>query len=283
VSESPFAPLEPGDPAQIGRFGVLFRLGAGGFGRVFLGRTPAGRLVAVKVPHPDLAADPEFRRRFADEVAAVGLVVSMYTAPVVAADATADPPWLATEAVTGTVSYLAGHKGAPTPSASGSVGGSSSSAPPVAASGSVAPSVAASSPEAPASSQSASGDSVSPVPSASSYVLWTYTGAVLSEDTFGTSTNPPTMSKGSQFYYDDFTAPESEATDGSRIAKWTQSNDAPTYGQCKAAAVLEPGYGTLPAVPGDYICVLNTNYPAVLHVVSADDHKMIVDIIRWSS
>ena len=61
----------------------------------------AGRAVAVKVIHPELARDPEFRHRFSREVAAARLVSGMYTAPVVADGVNADPPWLATAYVPG--------------------------------------------------------------------------------------------------------------------------------------------------------------------------------------
>ena len=37
-------------------------------GQVYLGHSPGGRAVAVKLVHPELAGDPEFRRRFAREV-----------------------------------------------------------------------------------------------------------------------------------------------------------------------------------------------------------------------
>ena len=53
--------LEPSDPRLIGPYQLVGRLGAGGMGRVFLGVSPAGRPVAVKVIHAGLAADPEFR------------------------------------------------------------------------------------------------------------------------------------------------------------------------------------------------------------------------------
>jgi hypothetical protein len=39
-------------------------------GRVFLGVSPQGRRVAIKVVHPHYANDPEFRARFTREVAA---------------------------------------------------------------------------------------------------------------------------------------------------------------------------------------------------------------------
>ncbi|WP_208879499.1 serine/threonine-protein kinase [Streptomyces armeniacus] len=93
--------LEPGDPRRVGRYRITGRLGAGGMGRVFLGRSPSGRLVAVKVVRPELAEDPGFRRRFAREVAAARKVTGFFTAAVVDADPDGSPPWLATAYVPG--------------------------------------------------------------------------------------------------------------------------------------------------------------------------------------
>ncbi|MER7753693.1 protein kinase [Kitasatospora sp. NPDC097643] len=93
--------LEETDPHQIGEFVLLGRLGTGGMGRVFQGRSPGGRLVAVKVVHDSLAHDPQFRRRFAQEVAAMRRVGGFWTATVVDADPHAPVPWLATEYVAG--------------------------------------------------------------------------------------------------------------------------------------------------------------------------------------
>ena len=89
-------PLGVGDPREVGRFRLRARLGAGGMGRVYLGSSPAGRAVAVKVVHAELAANGEFVRRFTAEVAAARMVSGLYTAPVVAAGTDDDPPWLAT-------------------------------------------------------------------------------------------------------------------------------------------------------------------------------------------
>lgn len=57
--------------------------------------------MAVKVIHPELAADEAFRSRFRREVAAARQVSGMYTAPVVAAGLDDDPLWLATAFVAG--------------------------------------------------------------------------------------------------------------------------------------------------------------------------------------
>lgn len=94
-------PLGDGDPTRIGPYELFARLGGGGMGRVFAGRSPGGRLVAVKVVRPELADDPEFRRRFAVEVAAARKVGGFYTAQVVDADPDGDQPWLATAYIPG--------------------------------------------------------------------------------------------------------------------------------------------------------------------------------------
>ena len=93
--------LQPGDPKRVGRYELLARLGVGGMGRVYLGRSQGGRTVAVKVVHPNLAGDPQFRRRFTLEVAAARRVGGFHTAQVVDADTDADPPWFVTEYIAG--------------------------------------------------------------------------------------------------------------------------------------------------------------------------------------
>src|ERR1022692_892888 len=88
--------LRQWDPERIGGYTLIGRLGAGAMGRVYLGRSAAGRLVAVKTIKIELAEEPEFRNRFAQEVAAARRVSGAFTAAVVAADSEADMPWLAT-------------------------------------------------------------------------------------------------------------------------------------------------------------------------------------------
>ncbi|MDI2132838.1 serine/threonine-protein kinase [Yinghuangia seranimata] len=94
-------PLTSDDPLQIGSYRLLARLGAGGMGRVYLGRSPHGRMAAVKVVHAQLAQDAEFRARFRAEVRSARLLDGRWTAPVLDADSESDTPWLATGYVSG--------------------------------------------------------------------------------------------------------------------------------------------------------------------------------------
>ncbi|MFF8260042.1 serine/threonine-protein kinase [Streptomyces virginiae] len=94
-------PLEAGEPRTIGTYRLLGRLGAGGMGRVYLGRSAGGRTVAVKIVHPHFASDEEFRARFRREVEAARRVGGEWTAPVLDADPEAAVPWVATGYVAG--------------------------------------------------------------------------------------------------------------------------------------------------------------------------------------
>ncbi|MFB7340467.1 protein kinase [Streptomyces hydrogenans] len=98
---SPHAVPAPGDPHEIGGYRIQARLGAGGMGVVYLARTPGGRPLALKAVREDFAADPEFRRRFAQEVASARRIHGLFTAQVVDAGPEDPVPWLATAYVAG--------------------------------------------------------------------------------------------------------------------------------------------------------------------------------------
>src|SRR5882757_7670384 len=77
-------PLETGDPTSVGqgRYRLVGRLGQGGMGVVYFGRSQSGRAVA-------------------DKVAAARRVGGFHTAPVVDADPDGEPAWLVTAFVPG--------------------------------------------------------------------------------------------------------------------------------------------------------------------------------------
>ncbi|MFJ9540585.1 serine/threonine-protein kinase [Streptomyces sp. NPDC101225] len=89
-------PLGADEPTVVGPYRLLGRLGSGGMGRVYLGRSAGGRTVAVKIVHPHFALDEEFRARFRREVEAARRVGGAWTAPVLDADPEAAVPWVAT-------------------------------------------------------------------------------------------------------------------------------------------------------------------------------------------
>ncbi|WP_329443380.1 serine/threonine protein kinase [Streptomyces canus] len=93
-------PLSPEDPAQIGGFELLGRIGQGGMGQVYLGESPGGEPAAVKVIKPSVV-DSTSRLRFAQEIDILKTVWGARIAQLLDADADADEPWLATEYVEG--------------------------------------------------------------------------------------------------------------------------------------------------------------------------------------
>ncbi|WP_314613508.1 serine/threonine-protein kinase [Streptomyces stackebrandtii] len=94
------APLSPHDPAELGGYELLGRIGHGGMGQVYLGESPGGEPAAVKVIKPSVV-DSETRQRFAQEVEILKTIWGARIAALLDADAEADPPWLATEYIEG--------------------------------------------------------------------------------------------------------------------------------------------------------------------------------------
>ncbi|MEU1225616.1 serine/threonine-protein kinase [Streptomyces sp. NPDC005828] len=88
--------LSHDDPREIGGYRLHGRLGAGGMGVVYLAYTPGGRPIALKAVREEFAADPEFRERFAQEVASARRIHGLFTAQVVDSGVDARTPWLAT-------------------------------------------------------------------------------------------------------------------------------------------------------------------------------------------
>lgn len=94
-------PRLPGDPQRLGPYTIVGRLGAGGMGTVYLGRSADDALVAVKVIRSDLAADDGFLARFRQEVEAARRVAPFCTARVLDANLDRRQPYLVTEFVDG--------------------------------------------------------------------------------------------------------------------------------------------------------------------------------------
>jgi serine/threonine protein kinase len=93
--------MMPNDPRRLGDYELLGRLGEGGMGTVFLGHSPDGRLVAVKMLRAEHAWDTEFRGRFRSEVNRAREVPGFCTAAVLDADPDHETPYLVVEYVDG--------------------------------------------------------------------------------------------------------------------------------------------------------------------------------------
>ncbi|MFB9520126.1 serine/threonine-protein kinase [Streptomyces cremeus] len=93
--------LGDGDPRAVGTYRLLGRLGEGGMGCVYLGRSATGRTVAVKLIRAELAGRADFRGRFRQEVESARRVGGAWTAPVLDADCDAEVPWVVTGYVPG--------------------------------------------------------------------------------------------------------------------------------------------------------------------------------------
>jgi len=97
----PSRPLEPGDPARLGRFELLARLGEGGQGVVYLGRGtgPGEERVAVKLLQSSV--DPAVLQRLGRELDAIHQVQPFVTARVIEASAEGDRRFVVSEFIDG--------------------------------------------------------------------------------------------------------------------------------------------------------------------------------------
>ncbi len=98
----PAPPLLAGDPSRLGRYTLIGRLGQGGMGVVYLGRDEDGRLVAIKVIRPELAANPDYLARFRLEVELGRKVNGPFVAEVLDAGFDSERPYLVTAYIEGT-------------------------------------------------------------------------------------------------------------------------------------------------------------------------------------
>ncbi|RFS85764.1 serine/threonine protein kinase [Actinomadura spongiicola] len=105
-------PLLPGDPARLGRYELVGRLGEGGQSVVYLGRRDDGGQAAVKLLRDRFSRDPEWRARFEREMSMIGRVAGFCTAQVLDADVSGDRPYVVSEYVPGpSLSGLVNAKG----------------------------------------------------------------------------------------------------------------------------------------------------------------------------
>ncbi|WP_393916330.1 serine/threonine-protein kinase [Halostreptopolyspora alba] len=98
---APF-PLKDDDPAELGGYHLIGRLGSGGQGTVYLAeQAHDGTRVAVKSLSAEALEDPRVRQRFVREAEAARQVASFCTAAVLAADFDAESPYIVSEYVEG--------------------------------------------------------------------------------------------------------------------------------------------------------------------------------------
>ncbi|MER6946743.1 protein kinase [Nonomuraea sp. NPDC000554] len=89
------------DPRTVGPYRLEGRLGVGGQGTVYMGRGGDGGLVAVKLLHPHLIADPREQQRFLREVKTAKQVAPFCTAQVLDLGFVGGRPYYVSEFVDG--------------------------------------------------------------------------------------------------------------------------------------------------------------------------------------
>ncbi|MEU4834012.1 protein kinase [Streptosporangium sp. NPDC023615] len=101
VTMADLASLRPGDPERVREYRLTARLGEGGQGTVYLGESPAGVRVAVKLLRADLTQDEEAMERFVREVSTTRRVAPFCTAAVIDTGVEAHRPYIISEYVDG--------------------------------------------------------------------------------------------------------------------------------------------------------------------------------------
>ncbi|MEV7968699.1 serine/threonine-protein kinase [Sphaerisporangium sp. NPDC088356] len=94
-------PLPAGESDHIGPYRLIGSLGQGGQGAVYLGETPDGTRVAIKVLHARLASETGAQQRFLREVEAARRVAPFSTARVIDADVADERLFIVSEYVEG--------------------------------------------------------------------------------------------------------------------------------------------------------------------------------------
>ncbi|MEU4702011.1 protein kinase domain-containing protein [Nonomuraea dietziae] len=94
-------PLQPGDPAELGQYRLLGRLGKGAQGIVYKAQGPDGELVAIKLLNTRLDKPGIDAERFMREVAAARRVAQFCTAQVLGANMDGELPYIVSELVEG--------------------------------------------------------------------------------------------------------------------------------------------------------------------------------------
>ncbi|MFI6539877.1 protein kinase [Nonomuraea sp. NPDC050547] len=89
------------DPRAVGPYRLQGRLGAGGQGTVYIGRTGQGAPVAIKLLHPHLIADLREQQRFLREVETAKRVAPFCTAHVLDSGFVGARPYIVSEYVQG--------------------------------------------------------------------------------------------------------------------------------------------------------------------------------------
>lgn len=86
---------------EIGGYKVLKALGAGGMASVYQAESPTGREVALKFLHPQIANDPNARKRLQREADAINRVSSSGVAKVFEVNTAGQTPYVAMELIRG--------------------------------------------------------------------------------------------------------------------------------------------------------------------------------------